>query len=181
MDHNNATSVFNYDPETSKLDYVTIDKEVSTIDFENICKDHLKIKDDAAIAELTEKIGNKLREPNEIGSSRIDGINYNISQLTSKYIQISNGKDTVTVNKNVLNSDKLAKEFDIAEKSADKLVKSVNSSFKAMESVNKDKLSLIKLKTFAAKEIEFRKDKEKIVDAKGQTKSEKTHSSERSL
>lgn len=181
MDHNNATSVFNYDPETNKLDYVTIDKEVSTIDFEKICKDHLKIKDDAAIAELTEKIGNKLREPNQIGSSRIDGINYNISQLTSKYIQISNGKDTVTVNKNVLNSDKLTKGFDIAEKSADKLVKNINSSFKTMESLNKDKLSLIKLKTFAAKEIEIRKDKEKIMDAKGQTKSEKTQSSERSL
>ncbi len=57
----------------------------------------------------------------------------------------------------------------------------MSASFKAKESTNKDILSLSKLKSVAAKEVELRKEKEKVVDAKGQTKSEKTHSSERSI
>ncbi len=181
MEHNDATTVLNYASESQKIEYVTIDKDVSTIDFERICKERLGITDDAAIAELTEKLVDKLREPNVIGNSKIDGINYSITQLTSKYIQISDGKNTVMANKNVLNSDKLSKQLGIGGKTADKLVKSVNSSFKALENTNKDKLSLIKLKSYAANEIEIQKHKDKVVDEKGQTKSEKTHTSERSL
>lgn len=178
---NGSTTIFNVDPDNKKLNYVVVDKEVSTLDFEKLCKDKLGINDDAAIAELTEKIGDKLRKPTELSNNRIDGVNYSISQLTSKYIRISDGKNTVTANKNTLNSDKIAKQLNISDKSADKIIKNVSASFKAKESTNKDILSLSKLKSVAAKEVELRKEKEKVVDAKGQTKSEKTHSSERSI
>lgn len=178
---NGSTTIFNVDPDNKKLDYVVIDKEVSTLDFEKLCKDKLGINDDSAIAELTEKIGDKLRKPTELSNNRIDGVNYSISQLTSKYIRISDGKNTVTANKNTLNSEKIAKQLNIDDKSADKIIKNVSASFKAKEGTNKDILSLSKLKSVAAKEVELRKETEKVVDAKGQTKSEKTHSSERSL
>ena len=124
---------------------------------------------------------NKIRKPTELSNNRIDGVNYSISQLTSKYIQISDGKSTVTANKNTLNIDKISKQLNIGDKSADKLVKTVRASFKANEGTNRNTRSLDKLKSAAAKEVELRKEKEKVVDAKGQTKSEKTHSSERSL
>lgn len=178
---NGSTTIFNVEPDAKRLNYVVIDKDVSTLDFEKLCKEKLGIKDDAAIAELTEKIGDKIRKPTELSNNRIDGVNYGISQLTSKYIRISDGKNTVTVNKNTLNSEKISKQLNIGDKSADKLIKTVRASFKAKESTNKDNLSFSKLKSGAAKEAELRKDKEKIVDAKGQTKSEKTHSSERNL
>ena len=178
---NGSTTIFNVDPNNKKLDYIVIDKDVSTLDFEKLCKDKLGINDDSAIAELTEKIGDKIRKPTEVSNNRIDGVNYSILQITSKYIRISDDKNTVTANKNTLNSEKIAKQLNIDDKSANKIIKNVSASFKAKEGTNKEILSLSKLKSVAAKEVELRKETEKVVDAKGQTKSEKTHSSERSL
>lgn len=178
---NGSLTIYNVDPEKMKFNYVVVDKDVSTLDFEQLCRDKLEINDDAAIAELIEKNVERIKEPTVIAVERIGGNKYNISQLTSKYIQISDGKKSIIANKNTLNSERVAQKLEISEKDSDKLVKSIRASFKAKEHSDKKIMPIGKLKAEAAKAIELQKNVERTIGEKGQFISEKTHTSERTM
>lgn len=173
---NGITTIFNL--EDTKLNYVTIDKDITTLELEQLCSEKLKIKDDRAIAEMAEIFKDRTKGLVEMGKDNIDGRSYKFSQLTSKYLQISDGVNSVTVNKNILNTEKLAKQLGISEKSAEKIIKKINESFKAKSEMKKGITPLSKLKSEA--ERIFTQNKEKTVGEKGQTKSEKVQTTERS-
>lgn len=176
---NDFTAIFNLESDKNVLNYVAIDKNLSTLELEDICKNELKINDDKAIADLINSIKDKTKGPVELCSDRVDGTKYSVSQLTSKFVLISNGDKSVVLNKNTLNAEKIAKQLNISEKSANKITQKLSASFKANESGTKGITSLNKLK--AAAEKIFSQNKEKTVDNKEQLKSEKTQSSERSI
>lgn len=176
---NGYTSIFNLDVENSKMNYITIDESVSSLEFEKMCKEKLGITDDRAIAEMADAFKDRMKGAIEISSDKVDGMKYTVSQITSKYIQISAGDKTAVLNKNTLNPEKIAKQLGINEKNAEKISQKLKVSFKANEGSVKGIASLNKLKSEAEKI--FTKNKEKSVDEKGQVKSEKTQTSERSI
>lgn len=175
---NGYTSIFNLDAENGKMSYVTIDKSVSSLELEELCKQKLGISDDRAIAEMADVFKDKIKGAIEISSDKVDGMKYSVSQLTSKYIQISMDDKTAILNKNTINTEKI-QQLGISEKSAEKISKKITASFKANESAVKGITPLNKLKSEAEKV--FTKNKEKSIDEKGQVKSEKTQTSERSI
>lgn len=173
---NGVTSIFNV--ENDKIRYVTIDKDVSALEFEQLCKEKLGITNDSALAEMAEKFKDKIKAP-EMVVDKVDGIKYSITQLTSKYIQISDGNKSAVINKNVLNTEKIAQQLNISEKSAEKISTRIKAAFKANDGMKKGIMPLNQLKATAEKV--YNKSKETTVDEKGQVKSQKLQTTERSL
>ena len=171
-----VTTIFNKVDDT--LYYATIDKSVTSLELEQICREKLGIKKDAAIAEMGKAFEDKTSGFVDMGKDRIDGKNYSFSQVTSKYIQISDGSNSIMVNKNMINAEKLSHDLGVSEKGAEKIVKKINTSFKAKDEV-KGVTSLSKLKSEAQKT--YMLNKEQSVNEKGQIKSEKVQTGERSM
>lgn len=171
-----VTTIFNKVDDT--LYYATIDKSVTSLELEQICREKLGIKKDAAIAEMGKAFEDKTSGFVDMGKDRIDGKNYSFSQVTSKYIQISDGSNSIMVNKNMINAEKLSHDLGVSEKGAEKIVKKINTSFKAKDEV-KGVTSLSKLKSEAQKT--YMLNKEQSINEKGQIKSEKVQTGERSM
>lgn len=171
-----VTTIFNKADDT--LYYATIDKSVTSLELEQICREKLGIKKDVAIAEMGKAFEDKTSGFVDMGKDRIDGKNYSFSQVTSKYIQISDGSNSIMVNKNMINAEKLSHDLGVSEKGAEKIVKKINTSFKAKNEV-KGVTSLSKLKSEAQKT--YMLNKEQSINEKGQIKSEKVQTGERSM
>lgn len=127
---------------------------------------------------MAEKFKDKIKAP-EMVVDKVDGIKYSITQLTSKYIQISDGDKSAVINKNVLNTEKIAQQLNISEKSAEKISTRIKAAFKATAGMKKGIMPLNQLKATAEKV--YNKSKETTVDEKGQVKSQKLQTTERSL
>lgn len=127
---------------------------------------------------MAEKFKDKIKAP-EMVADKVDGIKYSITQLTSKYIQISDGNKSAVINKNVLNTEKIAQQLNISEKSAEKISTRIKAAFKANDGMKKGIMPLNQLKATAEKV--YNKSKETTVDEKGQVKSQKLQTTERSL
>lgn len=175
---NGFTTIFNLVADKNIMNYVTIDKNVSPLELEEMCRNNLGITDDRAIADMAIAFKDKIRQPDTLCSDKVDGIKYSVSQLTSKFVMISSNEKDIILNKNTLNYEKLAKQLGISEKSANKISQKISASFKANESGVKGVTSLNKLKSVAEKI--FAQNKEKSIDEKGQEKTERLHTSERS-
>ena len=127
---------------------------------------------------MAEKFKDKIKAP-EMVVDKVDGIKYSITQLTSKYIQISDGNKSAVINKNVLNTEKISQQLNISEKSAEKISTRIKAAFKANDGMKKGIMPLNQLKATAEKV--YNKSKETTVDEKGQVKSQKSQTTERSL
>ncbi len=179
---NNRTAVFNTDLNNEKVKYIVVDKYIDTVEFEQMARNNLGITDATSLAELTQHFKDKLAAPKIIAEGkdvRTDGQNYTISQLTSMFMEIRQEKTgkSILMNKDNIDSSKLAAALSIKPESAKKLAAVVEKSFKAKDG-NEKTTSLNKLKKYAEKVFEQKKVKE--IDVAGKEKNEKTFNSERS-
>lgn len=179
---NDRTAIFNADLNNEKVKYIVVDKYTNTVEFEKMAGVNLGITDASSVAELTQQFKDKIAAPKIIAEGkdvRTDGQDYTISQLTTKFMEIrqeSTGK-SVLMNKDNIDTNKLAASLNIKPESAKKLAAVVEKSFKVKDESQKTS-SLNKLKKYAEKVFEQKRTKE--IDATGKEKSVSLSNSERS-
>ena len=117
------------------IKYADISQETTRPEIEKALRNEFQMKDSASVAEIL-----NCMEKEQLISKAVSDITktgFEISRVSSDYIKISKGDDTLMTEQNKVDVSKICSTFGITEKEAEKLRDSLDRSVKAAEKKEK--------------------------------------------
>ncbi len=117
------------------IKYADISQETTRPEIEKALRNEFQMKDSASVAEIL-----NCMEKEQLISKAVSDITktgFEISRVSSDYIKISKGDDTLLTEQNKVDVSKIFSKFGITEKEAEKLRDSLDRSVKAAEKKEK--------------------------------------------
>lgn len=144
------------------IKYADISQETTRLEIEKALRNEFQMKDSASVAEIL-----NCMEKEQLISKAVSDITktgFEISRVSSDYIKISKGDDTLLTEQNKVDVSKICSTFGITEKEAEKLRDSLDRSVKAAEKKEKGQ-TFNELKRAAKTAYENIKAEKKIKEA----------------